>query len=260
MDKKFSVNKICNKCNCEKLINDFHRDNSKSDGYKNYCKSCQKIYSSKFYSENRDSIITYSKEYYNEVSNDDNYKLKRKIYMESYLIENKEKKKEYNKQYNINNKDSINKSKRIYNSVNKEKRKEYKKNNIEKVRESANNWVKNKIKTDELFHLSLNIRNLIRISIKKRGFVKKSKTHDILGCSFIEFKTYLESKFESWMSWNNHGLYNGELRYGWDMDHIIPISSAETEDDIVRLNHYTNFQPLDSYHNRVIKKHNVTHG
>ena len=28
------------------------------------------------------------------------------------------------------------------------------------------------------------------------------------------------------------------------MDHIIPISSAETEEDIYRLNHYTNFQPL----------------
>ena len=37
-----------------------------------------------------------------------------------------------------------------------------------------------------------------------------------------------ESKFESWMTWDNYGLYNGELNYGWDIDHIIPLASAKT--------------------------------
>jgi hypothetical protein len=63
-----------------------------------------------------------------------------------------------------------------------------------------------------------------------------------------------ESKFESWMSWENKGLYNGELNYGWDIDHIIPLSSADIEEDIIRLNHYTNLQPLCSKVNREIKK------
>lgn len=70
----------------------------------------------------------------------------------------------------------------------------------------------------------------------------------------IEFKSYLESKFETWMNWENRGLYNGELNYGWDIDHIIPLSSAKTEDDIIKLNHYSNLQPLCSYTNRYIKK------
>ena len=56
------------------------------------------------------------------------------------------------------------------------------------------------------------------------------------------------------MSWENQGLYNGTLYYGWDLDHIIPISSAVTEADIIRLNHYTNFQPLCGFNNRYIKK------
>lgn len=55
------------------------------------------------------------------------------------------------------------------------------------------------------------------------------------------------------MTWENRGLYNGELDYGWDLDHITPISSAKTENEIIRLNHYTNFQPLCSYTNRYIK-------
>lgn len=58
------------------------------------------------------------------------------------------------------------------------------------------------------------------------------------------------------MTYDNHGKYNGEYNFGWDIDHIIPISSAKTIEDVIRLNHYTNFQPLDSYENRVVKKDN----
>lgn len=58
------------------------------------------------------------------------------------------------------------------------------------------------------------------------------------------------------MSWENQGKYNGELNFGWDIDHIIPISSAKSEEDILNLNHYTNLQPLCSKVNRDIKKNN----
>jgi len=61
------------------------------------------------------------------------------------------------------------------------------------------------------------------------------------------------------MNWDNHGLYNGELNYGWDVDHIIPISSAKTEEDIYKLNHFSNFQPLCSKVNRDIKKAKLTY-
>ena len=90
--------------------------------------------------------------------------------------------------------------------------------------------------------------------IRKLGFNKSRKTTEILGCSFEELKSYLESKFEPWMNWENRGLYNGELNYGWDVDHIIPLSSAKTEDDVIKLNDYTNLQPLCSKINRDIKK------
>ena len=70
-------------------------------------------------------------------------------------------------------------------------------------------------------------------------------------------KLYLESKFEPWMNWENRGLYNGEFNHGWDIDHIIPISSAETEEDLIKLNHYTNLQPLCSKVNRNIKKNKI---
>ena len=58
------------------------------------------------------------------------------------------------------------------------------------------------------------------------------------------------------MSWDNYGLYNGELNYGWDIDHIIPVSVAMDEEGVINLNHYTNLQPLCSKVNRHIKRTN----
>lgn len=59
------------------------------------------------------------------------------------------------------------------------------------------------------------------------------------------------------MSWDNYGKYNGTLNYGWDIDHIIPISSAKNEEEMLLLNKFSNLQPLCSFTNRYIKKDNI---
>tara|TARA_R110000868_G_scaffold401649_2_gene677268 strand:+ start:6108 stop:6494 length:387 start_codon:yes stop_codon:yes gene_type:complete len=100
------------------------------------------------------------------------------------------------------------------------------------------------------------IKGAIRGAFRSKNKVKIGLTLDILGCSIIEFKAHLEAQFEPWMDWDNRGLYNGECDYGWDIDHIIPLSTAITEEDIMRLNHYTNLQPLCSYVNRYVKGSN----
>jgi len=61
------------------------------------------------------------------------------------------------------------------------------------------------------------------------------------------------------MTWDNYVKYNGEFRYGCDIDHIIPISSVKissvkNKKEIININHYTNLQPLCSKINREIKK------
>jgi hypothetical protein len=61
------------------------------------------------------------------------------------------------------------------------------------------------------------------------------------------------------MNWDNKGNPKDGiigLNKTWDIDHIIPLSSATCEEDLIRLNHYTNLQPLCSYYNRFIKKDN----
>ena len=252
--------KLCKKCDIQKDLIFFNKDKSKNDGYRNSCKECQKNYSKNYYIDNKKNICESSNKYYKSVCHDINYQLNRKDYMVSYKFENFNKIKEYNKEYNLRNKEEIKEYNKEYNLKNKEKIKKYKSDNRLKINQNALKYYYNRISNDEIYYLSYRIRNLIRISIKKRGYSKKSKTNEILGCSFEEFKIYIESKFEDWMNWSNHGLYNGQLNYGWDIDHIIPLSSVKTEEDVIRLNHYTNLQPLCSFVNRVIKRDRIIYG
>ena len=141
-----------------------------------------------------------------------------------------------------------------YREKNKDKIKLYQQEYGEKNKEKRNIRLYNRRQYDPIHKLSTNIKSRIRESIKRKGYSKKTGTYQILGCSFEEFKTHIESQWEEWMNWNNHGLYNGEENYGWDLDHIIPLSSGKSEEDIIRLNHYSNIQPLCSYINRDVKR------
>jgi hypothetical protein len=58
---------------------------------------------------------------------------------------------------------------------------------------------------------------MVKNSFLRKGFKKDNKTEYIIGCSLDFLRNHLESKFEPWMTWDNKGLYNGELNYGWDI-------------------------------------------
>lgn len=189
----------------------------------------------KYREANREKLKEASKKYY--VENKEIYQEKRDA--------NKEVLKEKHKEYYQKNREVI-----------KDKVKQYVKNNPDKVRETQNKWRKNKLENDMLYKLSYNFSKKLRKIIKRNGYIKKDRTIDILGCTFQEFKQHIESKFEPWMNWNNYGLYDGSLDYGWDIDHVIPLATATSEEDIIRLNHYTNLQPLCGFINRNVKKDN----
>ena len=80
------------------------------------------------------------------------------------------------------------------------------------------------------------MRQCVRKSFKRNGYTKKSRAHIILGTDWSVVKLHMESLFKEGMTWNNHGE--------WHIDHIIPISSGKTEDEVVKLCHYSNLQPL----------------
>ncbi len=174
----------------------------------------------------------------------------------AYKDANREQIKAKSKEYYARTKDKT----KAYQIENKERLKVYRKDfrakNWDKVRQREREAQIRK-RQDPFYKLKDSIRNRIRASMKSKGYSKTSKSFIILGCSFTEFRQHIESQFKDWMNWNNHGNPKDgilEPNKTWDLDHIVPISSAITEEDVIRLNHYTNFRPLCSYVNRFIKR------
>jgi len=200
--------KICNKCNLKKDISEFYfrKDSGK---HRNSCISCEKERLKKYYSENTEARKSVCAKYYKENKEDCDKKLAE--------YRSTKKRKSYTKKYN----------------------KKY----IQENRVQLNEKYKLKKKINPLFKLKENIRGLISRYFKNQGYKKSSKTAKILGCTTEEFKTHLENQFEPWMNWSNHGLYS-ETEKRWQLDHIIPASSAKDEAELIKLNHYSNFQPL----------------
>jgi len=226
--------KICKVCLIEKSLEMFNN----SGKYKtSKCKDCIKEYNKDYFNKNKKILSLNKKKYY--LDNKEYFRNKSK----EYYIENIDNIKYYNKEYSIINKEKRSEKNKIYYLINKKD-----------IIINNNKYTKNRKSVDNLFRLKISITNTIHNSFNRSKFSKSGRTETIIGCSFEEFKFYIESKFENWMTWMNKGLYNGELNYGWDIDHIIPISSAKTEEDVIRLNHYTNLQPLCSKVNRDIKR------
>jgi hypothetical protein len=159
-----------------------------------------------------------------------------KEYQQEYYKKNKEK---YKLEYQ-NNKEKINERNKIYYHTNKEivlkKQKKYQKNNKEKINNQSNIYAYNRKKTDPLFKLKCNLRIRICNAIKNKNYIKSKSTLEMLGCDLHTVKAHLEKQFTKGMTWANHGE--------WHIDHIIPYASAKTEDELIKLFHYTNLQPL----------------
>ena len=99
----------------------------------------------------------------------------------------------------------------------------------------------------ELTKLKKNYKRRIKTFINGRGIRKREEVESILGLNWSLFKDYLED--------NPYGF---KLRdKNLDLDHIIPLSSATTEDDFIKLSHYTNFQLLPRVYNQQIKRDKV---
>ena len=77
----------------------------------------------------------------------------------------------------------------------------------------------------------------------KNKIIKKESTEKILDCSIDFFINYLLQTFK-----DNYGYeYNGIEKV--HIDHIIPLATAKTEEDVIKLCHYSNLQLLKAKDN-----------
>lgn len=222
------MEKICKRCDIIKNTLEFGKNKNNKDGLSIYCKECERNRSKKFNEENQE---------------------KRKLISKKWRENNKEKQKESIRKYLERNPDMVS-SIRLkkyrenpeFLKKEREQRKIYYQKNKKTERKKNNEWKKNKLKTDPLERIKKNIRDRIRECLT--GENKSKRTFDIIGLDKENFKSYIENKFTEGMSWENYGK--------WHLDHIKPLYLSENEEDLIKLNHYTNLQPLWSEDN--IKK------
>lgn len=243
--------KICNRCGEEKPITEFcYRKKEKE--YRNPCKECRKKYMKDYANKNAQRLKEYRDNYYEEnrdrkVEYQANY---RKEHYEEirekekkYIPSNWERTKKYKQEYYEKNKEEILEKQKQYVLENYEARRGYRKKHFKENRERINEYTRNRKKTDKLFKLKCQIRNMLWESFNRRDTIKGNRSNEILGCemkSFIDYllKTYKENYGEEW---------DGETEV--HIDHIIPLSNAKTEEEVIKLCHYTNLQLLKANDN-----------
>lgn len=215
--------KKCSKCGEVKDICEFTKDKNRLDGLFVYCKVCKRSSAKKEYEKNKLRILSYQKEYYLQNSIEIRNRVK-----DDYL----------------NKREDKLLKKKIYYKKNIEERLNYAKQYRENNKEKRNQYESNRKKTDMIYKIKHLVRNRISKFLKLKKINKTHKTFELVGCSPQELKIHLEEKFTQGMSWDNQGK--------WHVDHIIPLSSAKNEEELYKLCHFTNLQPMWAIEN--IKK------
>jgi len=107
----------------------------------------------------------------------------------------------------------------------------------EEKKETVIKW-RNSVKETPKYKLINAVRSRLSEYLKQRGYDKDKNTFKVIGCTPDELRQHIEKQFTEGMSWGNYGHET------WHIDHIIPISSGKNKDEIYRLSHYSNLQPL----------------
>lgn len=245
--------KVCRICGIEKPISDF---NKAKKWYQNRCKQCQSEYAKKYREKNKAKLSLKAKNYYQ------NNKEKIKDNTRNSYKKNKDKILARNKKYRQENNEKIKKRVKEYRIINsehiKEKNKEYYENNSDKIKERTkkyniehkkekSEYIKkynsNRRQNDNTFKIKSQLRCMINASFRKKGLNKSKNAINILGISLENMYKYLLKTFK-----NNYG-------YEWDglekvhIDHIIPLATAKTEEEVIRLCNYKNLQLLKAKDN-----------
>lgn len=206
------MTKICFKCKDEKSNSDFSDAQFlKKSGW---CRVCISLSKKSYYQDNKEVIHDRVKKY-----------------------QQGEKSFEYRKEYYIKNKDEKSAYSKIYYEDNKEQliiaSKKYYKENKDEIMLYRKEYQKSRRKNDPTFKLRALVSNSIGFALKKN---KSSKNNNscikYLDYSFQELMTHLESQFDPWMNWNNHGKYDpkswddsDQSTWTWQIDHVIPHSN-----------------------------------
>jgi hypothetical protein len=224
--------KRCSRCGKIKSVDEFNKNYNVKDGTSCWCKECEK--------QNRQDCKKEIKERLNKCHQAyREYNLKNGIIITEKRCPKCGKIKNVNEfSKSITNKDGVD-------SQCKDCKKQYYQDNKEAINGYQCKWARLRRQTDPMFRLNQSISSAVNHALKSKGGSKQGKRlKDILDYTIQDLITYLESKFEDGMTWENHGNGLGK----WNIDHIRPISSfnftSPDDEEFKQCWALSNLQPL----------------
>lgn len=213
--------KWCYKCKMEKEETEFYPSQLKIKSAK--CKFCTQ----KYYQDNKIKIQKYKTEYWEE-NKEELYEYKknwRKEYA-NVLKHCDEHNIDYfseecficsgtrNQKYKMEHATEIKEYEKLYRRLNKDK---------------INKYYRDRRKNDPEYNIRRIVSSSIYEMLKSQNSFKSDSIVKYLSYSIKDLKEYLESQFEPWMTWQNHGMYNTKTwndndtsTWTWQIDHITP--------------------------------------
>lgn len=202
--------KKCKHCLTSKNYNEFYTCKKSNDGYRSKCKNCMREYGNQYRKENR------------EICN-----LRTRISREKNPL-----------------------SAIMYYDKNCEKYRKKTKDWASENTGRINTRDKRKRATDPIYKMVRMSRSMIKqFYFKNKGKRLFSNVYSVIGCDADFFRQYIREQFAPWMNDNNYGRYTGQYNETWQFDHVIPLNTANTVEEVMRLNHYTNLRPICSRKN-----------
>ena len=247
------MEKKCSKCGEVKSLDDFNNKKRNKDGKQSHCKICAIQYRL----DNRDRMAEYKK----------GYALKRKKAVSEQRLKNRKKIEElldYSKEMTELNMGKVLNSFLIQHQSIEQYDLEYHKIKRDQQIEELEEYYKTKLNeynkeysshlgttraeiqrikrlVDPLFKLTMDVRNMLNWSLKNQGYSKKTKAYHIIKCDYDFLIDWLNG-----VASNSYNYGVGDLH----IDHVVPISLAETKKETLLLNHYSNLQLLTADENQ----------
>jgi len=235
--------KRCSSCDLSLPLEQFSVNRRCKDERDTKCKSCHRQYYFEHAEQKRATLAKWRE---------------KNPHYQTESRQTSEKRREYEREYYLKNKESYLESMRKQRESSPvrifQREKEYRFINREKINEYHRHWKNNKRSQNVEYKLRENMSRRIRYelnTVDKTGTKKNKSTLSYMGTSTSNLKTYLESRFEIGMSWQNYGT-------SWHIDHIIPCAFWEQRNALqsVLCWHYLNLNPLWAFSNKS-KKDNV---
>ena len=238
--------KVCRVCKQELDNLMFSKNKRSADGLDYTCKNCVSEYQKEYRLKKREEIKKRWRDYYYLNGG----KEKQAEYYKKYRKDNFDKKADYLKKYAEKHKQELKDYYKEYRKVNSEKLKakkkeyyekikangqlaEYRQKNRKQIAKRHNEYLLNLYHNDAIARLKNQIRGEIRRSFNSKGFTKKLHTEEILKCDYETFILHLMKTYE-----DKYGEeYIGQPVH---IDHIIPLQTATTEEEVYKLCHYKN--------------------